>query len=301
MLQITGTTKLLGVIGHPISHTLSPLMHNAAIDRLGLDYKYVPFDVAPADLATALAGFAVIGVVGCSVTIPHKQAIMPLLTSITPLATAVGAVNTIWRTPTGWQGTNTDVAGFIAPLVAMGRNWGDTTVLILGNGGAARAVVAGCHQLGCSSIQVFGRDAAKLAEFGASWQDIELVTIAGDKPTPINVKTHLWADLANFTDRDNLLLVNSTPIGMHPHVDASPIDRAIFQHIGANSIAYDLIYTPRPTKFLELATECGLLAIDGTEMLVQQGAIAFELWLQQVPPVDIMREIVLKREFDGKK
>lgn len=294
MLQITGTTKLLGVIGHPISHTLSPLMHNAAIDRLGLDYKYVPFNVAPADLATALAGFAAIGVVGCSVTIPHKQAIMPLLTSITPLATAVGAVNTIWQTPTGWQGTNTDVAGFIAPLVAMGRNWGDTTALILGNGGAARAVVAGCHQLGCGNIHVFGRDATKLAEFGASWQDIELAAIDGDKPTPIDVNTHLWADLAKFTDRDKLLLVNSTPIGMHPHVDASPIDLEIFQQIGANSIAYDLIYTPRPTKFLQLATERGILAIDGTEMLVRQGAIAFELWLQQLPPVDIMREIVLK-------
>jgi shikimate dehydrogenase len=294
MLQITGTTKLLGVIGHPIAHTLSPLMHNAAIDRLGLDYKYVPFDVAPADLATALAGFAAIGVVGCSVTIPHKQAIMPLLANITPLATAVGAVNTIWQTPTGWHGTNTDVAGFIAPLEVMGRNWSDTTALILGNGGAARAVVAGCHQLGCGNIHVFGRDAAKLAQFGASWRDIELVAIDRDRPTPIDVKTHLWAELASFIDRDNLLLVNSTPIGMYPHVDTSPIDREIFQHIGTNSIAYDLIYTPRPTKFLSLATERGLVAIDGTEMLVRQGAIAFELWLQQVPPVDIMREIVLK-------
>jgi shikimate dehydrogenase len=155
-------------------------------------------------------------------------------------------------------------------------------------------VVAGCHQLGCGNIHVFGRDGLKLAKFGESWQDIELVTIDRDTPTPVKISTHLWANLAEFTDRNNLLLVNSTPIGMYPHVDASPIDREIFEKIGINSIAYDLIYTPRPTKFLSLATECGLQAIDGTEMLVQQGAIAFELWLKQAPPVDIMREIVLK-------
>jgi shikimate dehydrogenase len=294
MPQITGTTKLLGVIGHPVAHSLSPVIHNAAIEHLGLDYRYVPFAVTPANLATALAGFAAIGVVGCSVTIPHKQAIMPLLANITPLAEAVGAVNTIWNTPAGWQGTNTDVAGFISPLMLMDRDWEQTSVLILGNGGAARAVVAGCHQLGCGNIHVFGRDATKLAAFRSSWQDSHLRVTDRPTPTPVKIDPHLWDELSAFVDRDNLLIVNCTPIGMHPQVADSPISAEIIQSVGANAIAYDLIYTPRPTKFLQLAKERETIAIDGTEMLVQQGAIAFELWLQSPAPIEIMRQTLLE-------
>ncbi len=302
MPHITGTTKILGVIGNPISHSLSPIIHNAAIEQLGLDYRYLAFPVAPADLAAALAGFAAIGVIGCSVTIPHKQAIMSLLTEITPLATAVGAVNTVWNTPTGWHGTNTDVAGFVSPLAAMQRDWSQTTVAILGNGGAARAVVAGCHQLGCGDIHVFGRDAAKLAEFKSSWQNVQLSVAGGDSPSerlrqqpvPVKIETHLWDQLANLISRDNLLLINSTPIGMHPQVEDSPISAGIMEKIGADSIAYDLIYTPRPTRFLQLAAAQGVIAIDGTEMLVQQGAAAFELWFQQRAPIGIMREKLME-------
>jgi shikimate dehydrogenase len=293
-MVITGTTKILGVIGNPIAHSLSPIIHNAAIEHLGLDYRYLAFPVAPAHLATALDGFAAIGLVGCSVTIPHKQAIIPLLTEITPLAKAVGAVNTVWNTPKGWKGTNTDVAGFVSPLAAMQRDWRKTTVVILGNGGAARAVVAGCHQLGCGEIHVIGRDATKLAEFKSSWAEIQLPIANSDLPTQVSIQTHLWTDLPNVVGKDNLLLVNSTPIGMYPQVENSPIDAELMAKIGADSIAYDLIYTPRPTKFLQLAKQAGMTTIDGTEMLVQQGAAAFELWLQQSPPVDIMRQTLIE-------
>jgi shikimate dehydrogenase len=297
-MVITGTTKILGVIGSPISHSLSPIIHNAAIDHLGLDYRYLAFPVAPDRLATALAGFAAIGLVGCSVTIPHKQAIMPLLTEITPLAQAVGAVNTVWNTPTGWHGTNTDVAGFVSPLAAMQRDWSNTTVAILGNGGAARAVVVGCHQLGCGSIHVFGRDAAKLTQFKSSWADIQLPSAGSDTLTQVTIETHLWAELPTLSNKNNLLLVNSTPIGMYPQVDTSPMSAEMIQGIGANSLAYDLIYTPRPTKFLQLAKDAGMITIDGTEMLVQQGAAAFELWLAQSPPIDIMRQTLVQYLHD---
>jgi shikimate dehydrogenase len=293
MPQITGTTRLLGVIGNPIGHSLSPVMHNAAIEYLDLDCIYVAFPVTSANLATAVAGFEAIGVIGCSVTIPHKQAIVPLLADITPLAKAVGAVNTIWNTPMGWQGTNTDVAGFISPLAAMQRDWTQTTAVILGNGGAARAVVAGCHQLGCGQIQVVGRDSAKLANFNQSWQDIQLATTASDRPLPVNFQTQLWTEIPALITQPNLLLVNSTPIGMHPHIDASPISAEIMQGLSQGSIAYDLIYTPRPTKFLQLATARGAIAIDGVEMLVQQGAVAFKLWLQKSAPVNTMRQALL--------
>ena len=294
-MVITGTTKILGVIGNPISHSLSPIIHNAAIEHLGLDYRYLAFPVAPERLTTALEGFAAIGLVGSSVTIPHKQAIMPLLAEITPLAQAVGAVNTIWNTSTGWHGTNTDVAGFVSPLAAIQRDWSSTTVAILGNGGAARAVVVGCHQLGCGKIQVFGRDAAKLERFQSSWADIQLPMAGSETQQQVTITTHLWTELSASIDKDNLLLVNSTPIGMYPHIEDSPIGAEMILGIGANSISYDLIYTPQPTKFLQLAKDAGMTTIDGTEMLVQQGAAAFELWLQQPAPIQIMRQALTQQ------
>jgi shikimate dehydrogenase len=296
MHQITGTTKLLGVIGDPIAHSLSPVMHNAAIAKLGDDYVYVAFPVTPANLATALAGFSAMGVVGCNVTIPHKQAIIPLLAEISPLAQAVGAVNTIWKTEIGWQGTNTDVAGFIAPLEAIEREWGETTAVILGNGGAARAVVAGCHQLGCGEIHVLGRDEAKLGTFARSWLNVDLAVNGEDLPRLVKLQTHLWDELARLIDRENLVLINSTPIGMHPHIDSSPVGEELMLKLRAGAIVYDLIYTPRPTKLLELAQAVpGVTAIDGLEMLVQQGAVALTLWLQQPAPVEIMRQALLDR------
>jgi shikimate dehydrogenase len=296
MPQITGTTKLLGVIGNPIAHSLSPVMHNAAIAKLGLDYAYVAFPVTPPNLATAIDGFAAIGIVGCNVTIPHKQAIIPLLAEITPLAQAVGAVNTIWKTDKGWQGTNTDVAGFIAPLEAIERDWGNTTAVILGNGGAARAVVAGCHQLGCGEIQVVGRDEAKLEDFRDSWEGVELAVNGQSTPRLVKLQTHLLNELATLIDRENLLLINSTPIGMHPEINTSPVGEELMLKLKAGAIVYDLIYTPRPTKFLQLAQRTeGVIAIDGAEMLVRQGAVALELWLKQSAPVEVMRQALLDR------
>lgn len=295
MSQITGTTRILGVIGNPIAHSLSPIIHNAAISHLGLDCVYVAFPVAPDDLDTALAGFAAIDLIGCSVTIPHKQAIMPFLTQISPLAEAVGAVNTIRKTPNGWEGTNTDVAGFISPLTAIERDWTQMTAVILGNGGAARAVVAGCHQLGCSKICVVGQDVAKLARFQHSWQVVKLTTNNSTLPLPVNFTTHIWDELLSLIATENLLLINCTPVGMHPQIESSPVSAEIMQGLKPSAIAYDLIYTPSPTKFLELATERGAISIDGVAMLVNQGAVAFEWWLRQPAPVAVMFEALIDR------
>jgi shikimate dehydrogenase len=295
MPKITGTTKILGVIGNPIGHSLSPVMHNAAIAKLDLDYLYAAFPVTPPNLATALEGFAAIGIVGCNVTIPHKQAVIPLLSEITPLAQAVGAVNTIWKTDKGWKGMNTDVAGFIAPLEVIERDWGNTTTVVLGNGGAARAVVAGCHQLGCGEIRVLGRDEAKLKDFSDSWSNVELSVNGQSTPRSVKLQTHLWDELATLIDRENLLLINSTPIGMYPH-EATPVSEELMLKLKSNAIVYDLIYTPRPTKFLQLAQRVeGVRTIDGVEMLVQQGAVALTLWLGQAAPVEVMRQALLDR------
>jgi len=151
--MITGTTKLLGVIGYPIAHSLSPVMHNSAIGHLGMDYVYLPLPVKPENLSQAIEGFRAIDLQGFNVTIPHKQAILPLLTEVSAIAHAVGAVNTVWWTGHHWAGTNTDVAGFVAPLKAGERDWSQATAVVLGNGGAARAVVVGCQHLGFANIQ----------------------------------------------------------------------------------------------------------------------------------------------------
>lgn len=283
-LTITGKTKLLGVIGHPVEHSLSPVMHNAAIATLGLNYVYLPLPVKPEDLPLALAGFAAIDIVGFNVTIPHKQAIVPLLSEVSPIAQAVGAVNTVWRTETGWSGTNTDVQGFLAPLQEYNRNWSQAVAVILGYGGAARAVVAALAQLGVRQIQVVGRHPQKLKDFVDSWENANLA---------VNISGHNWVELPDLISSANLV-VNTTPIGMYPQVNESPLSAEIMAKLPQNAIAYDLIYTPNPTVFLQLAKERGAIAIDGLEMLVQQGAAALQSWLQQPVPIDVMRQSLRK-------
>lgn len=281
--MITGKTKLLGVIGHPVEHSLSPVMHNAAIAHLKLDYVYLPLPVKPEDLDEALKGFAAIGLTGFNITIPHKQAILPFLSSISPVAQAVGAVNTVWRTDQGWAGTNTDVEGFVAPLLTDNKNWNGAVAVILGNGGAARAVVAGCEQLGCKEIYLVGRNALKLQEFRASWSNSSFQVL----------QIQTWEKLPDLLARADLL-VNTTPVGMYPHGDSSPLSADEISQLPKGAIAYDLIYTPRPTRFLQLAKAKGAIAIDGLEMLIGQGAAALKIWLQQPPPVDIMRQFLLQ-------
>ena len=276
---LTGATQVWGIIGHPVEHSLSPPMQNAALVQLGIDGVYVPFPVLPEELPTAIAGLWSLGIQGFNVTIPHKQTVMAQLATVTELGQAVGAVNTVWRTAAGWAGTNTDVTGFMAPLQTGDRNWAESRVVILGNGGAARAVVAGCVKLGCTEIWLVGRNADKLQAFVDSWQT---------SPLQPQLQTCLTEQLEPLLPQTQLL-VNTTPVGMHPHVDAAPITAQQMARLPAGAIAYDLIYTPSPTQFLKLAAARGLTTFDGTEMLVQQGAAALEIWIQRAPPVDLMR------------
>ena len=279
--MITGKTKLLGVIGHPIEHSLSPVMHNAAIAQLNLDYVYLPLPVKPEDLEVAIAGFAALGLVGFNVTIPHKQAVLPLLSNVSPIAKAVGAVNTVWRTDDLlWTGTNTDIEGFIAPLRTFDRDWRQTVAVVLGYGGAARAVVAGCAQLGCSQIHITGRNQVNLNKFLNSWVDSGLTA---------NLQVHPWEEMPQLISQATLL-INTTPVGMHPNVKASPVSVEQMANLPIGAIVYDLIYNPKPTQFLRQAQAQEAIIIDGLEMLVQQGAAALQIWLQQSVPVDAMRQ-----------
>ena len=284
-MQITGKTKLLGIIGNPIEHSMSPVIQNMALKTLDLDYVYIPFQVEKDDLATVFAGFKAINLRGFNVTIPHKQNVIPLLAHITDTAKMIGAVNTVWLEEDGWHGTNTDIDGFIAPLQKNDRDWSTITPLVLGNGGASRAVIVGCNQLGCPEIKVVGRNLDKLKAFQESWQNTGLRS---------KISIHLWDELNNPNlIAESQLIVNTTPIGMYPNVNDSVLTIEQNQNIQPDTIAYDLIYIPRPTLFLQKAQQQGAITIDGSQMLVEQGAVGFKIWTGESAPTDIMLETLL--------
>ncbi len=293
-LPITGRTALVGVLGDPVRHSLSPAMHNAALAELGLEWAYLALPAPAADLATVVRGLEAMGCRGLSVTIPHKQAVAELCRERSPLAQRVGAVNTLVPLDGGgWMGTNTDVEGFMAPL--RHGPWQGKRALVLGCGGSARAVVAGLVELGFGAITVAARRPEALAAFAQScgpW---------APQLTPL-----AWSDLGSPTDHDLAqtaltqadLVVNTTPIGMASATDpaavkACPLDPAQLDQLRPGATVYDLIYTPRPTQLLRQAARRGCPTQDGLEMLVQQGAAALRLWsgLETVP-TDAMRTAV---------
>ena len=289
----SGSTALVGVLGDPVRHSLSPAMHNAALAALGLDWVYLALPVAAADLATVVAALEALDCRGLNGTIPHKHAVAALAAELSPLAQRLGAANTLVRRPGGgWLGTNTDVEGFLAPL-REGNRPGQRAV-VLGCGGSALAVLAGLEQLGFSSIAVAGRNATALAALQAGCRDwlpaLEPLawTTADDE--------RLLQALAQAD-----LVVNCTPVGMASSRDPmaanrSPLAAAALDRLRPGSGVYDLIYTPRPTTLLRGAAERGCRTWDGLEMLVQQGAAALRLWSgRDTVPVAAMRQAALER------
>ena len=279
--SVLGTTKILGVIGFPVSHSLSPIMHNAAIAAMGLDYVYVPLPIDVNDLPAAIAGLkAIQSVQGFNLTIPHKVEVIPLLDEVLPIAKSVGAVNTVKRIGDRWVGTNTDVAGFLEPLQQLNYDdWTQRPAVILGSGGAAKAVVAACLKLGCPVIHVVGRDPKKMKKFHG---------VMTNQLQDYNLRVHPWASIPQLLEVAGII-INATPIGMSNDPN-TPISEVEMELLPSHAIAYDLIYTPRPTKFLQIAAARGLKAIDGLEMLINQGAIGLEWWLEQPVPIEIMRQ-----------
>ena len=292
-----GSTALVGVLGDPVRHSLSPAMHNAALAALGLDWVYLALPVAAADLATVVTALEALDCRGLNVTIPHKQAVAALAAELSPLAQRLGAVNTLVRRPEGgWLGTNTDVEGFLAPLRKgnrPGQRAPGQRAVVLGCGGSALAVLAGLEQLGFNSIAVAGRNANALAALQAGCRDW-LPALEPLAWTTANDERLLQA----LAQAD--LVVNCTPVGMASSRDPmaanrSPLAAAALDRLRPGSGVYDLIYTPRPTTLLRGAAERGCRTWDGLEMLVQQGAAALRLWSgRDTVPVDAMRQAALE-------
>ena len=254
-------------MGYPVTYSLSPLMHNRALEVLQLDYVYLAFPVPIDRFSEVMAGFfACESIVGFNLTIPHKEQILPYLKDISPLAQTVGAVNTVKRSGGGWVGTNTDVDGFCQPLVSFSL----ATALILGSGGAAKATIVGCQKLGIKTIHVAGRSPDKLARLADQF--------------PVTI--HPWERIDPLLPHLDLV-VNCTPIGMADQ-PGSPLSPSQIQNLPPNTIVYDLIYTPRPTPLLQLAQARGLTTIDGLAMLLHQGALALEFWLEVPAPLNAM-------------
>jgi shikimate dehydrogenase len=283
---IDGHTQLVGLIGWPVEHSLSPAMHNAAFDALGLNWRYVPLPVPPGQVEAAVRGLAALGFRGANVTVPHKQAVMGALDSITPAAKALGAVNTlvVGRNASGAataSGYNTDSRGFVGALRQGGFEPEDGgSTVVVGAGGAARAVVFGLLWSGLGQITVLNRTPERAQS---------LVSDLGDRPQdatrlralPLTPETLI--ESARIAD----LLVNATTVGMWPHVTGSiwPDGVPIPTHLAV----FDLVYNPLETSLLRQARGSGARAIDGLGMLVRQGALAFEMWAGEEAPVEVMR------------
>lgn len=254
----------LGIIGHPLGHTLSPLLHCTLMNHLGLHGEYRAYDIPSAELKVRLAELRNAGLRGLNVTIPHKVAILELLDGLSDEALLIGAVNTVVMEESGLFGYNTDVAGFLAGLP---RPVTGERALVLGGGGAARAVIAGLLRQQVSSIMLAVRNPDKA----------HLVRVCG-MLTGIETAVTVMAleDLPSLAECG--LVVNTTPVGMSPHTDESPLNAAQIKTLPLHALVYDLIYRPRQTRLLAMAEAQGLSTQDGLEMLVHQGLEAFYLW-----------------------
>ncbi len=283
---ITGKTRLSGIIGNPIEHTLSPIMHNAAFQSLGLDYVYLPFRVEAAALKAAVNGLRAVNLAGFNVTIPHKVAIIPLLDDMAPLAEKIGAVNTVVNTKGVLKGYNTDAGGFLRALLAQDVAPEEKKVVILGAGGAARAISFALAERG-ARLTIINRSVdhaqacvTKIREhFGAAPKALSL--------NESNLEMALL-------DAD--VVVNTTSLGMSPAISETPMPGGLLR---PGMVVFDIVYNPVETRFLKEARNAGAKVIDGLDMLVEQGALAFELWTGEKAPAKIMKQSLV--EVLGKK
>ena len=290
MPQITSQTAVIGVIGHPIAHSFSPQMHNAAIRALGMDCCYVAFHVLPDRVGEAVAGVRALGLRGLNVTVPYKQAVMPFLDEISEEASAIGAVNTIALRDDKLLGYNTDVYGILAALrLGAGLDPLPEEVVVLGAGGAARGIVyalATCDAV--RRITVLNRTVPKAERLaqemaGRAARRQPLRTLAGSVDVS---EVRAASETAG-------LIINATSVGMHPHEGASVIEDASSFHPG--QVLFDTVYNPRRTRLMDVARSGGAAAYNGLDMLVYQGAKSFEIWTDITPPVQAMRDALQGR------
>ncbi|MFO7820404.1 MAG: shikimate dehydrogenase, partial [Halanaerobacter sp.] len=266
-----------GLFGYPVEHSLSPAMHNDAFQELGLNHVYLPFSVDPDNLEEAVAGVRGLNIAGVNVTIPHKQEVIPFLDDLSEEAELIGAVNTIVNQKGTLTGHNTDGRGFIRSLKEE-TDFAATEgkALLIGAGGAARAIAFQLALAGIEELVISDLDSAKA----------ENLSDEIDKNLDLEVRAVEQEEVDDLIAELDLL-VDATPVGMHPHVDVDPVVSAEVMH--DELIVYDVVYNPRETVLLQAAQEAGAQAVSGLGMLLYQGVIAFEIWTGEEAPVEVMR------------
>ena len=274
-------TKLVGLLGQPLGHSFSPAMHNRAFEALGLNFCYLPIEVADENLETVTAGIARMNFAGYNITIPHKIRIMDCLDAIDPLAQAIGAVNTVIIQDGRSTGYNTDGIGFIQSLeITSGLTVKDRSVVILGSGGAARAIAMTLAHRGASRITVCNRTERKALALS-----LDVNRQGRDCCTAIPMLAGPMEAVLGDTD----ILVNTTSVGMHPQKELIPIkETMIHDHL----VVCDIVYNPRRTQFLKVAQQKGCRIVEGLGMLVYQGAASFQLWTGQEAPISTMFDAI---------
>lgn len=264
-IDIDGKTRLLGLMGDPVEHTLSPVIHNTLSEILGLNNVYVPFHVKKEGLAKAVEGAFQLNILGLNVTVPHKNNVIASLCSVSDEGLAIGAVNTLVRTENGYRGYNTDMLGLTREIKSYGIELDGRKVIILGAGGAAKAVAYMCMAEKASDIYILNRTLEKATEIA------EHMNSFFGRQTIRAMKLSDWRDLEG-----KYIVIQSTSIGLKPDNDRAVIEDEDFYRMIDTGV--DLIYSPFETKFMKLCRRNGAKAYNGLKMLLYQGIIAYELW-----------------------
>jgi len=276
---ISGKTRVCGVIGDPIEHTMSPVMHNTAFNELGLDYIYIAFRVPREELGKAIAGMRALSITGLNVTIPHKVSVIPYLDKLDPLAKKIGAVNTIVNNNKVLTGYNTDASGFLQALLDKGVEPAGKNVAILGAGGVSRAISFSLADRG-ANLAILNR------KLELDWAEklAKEISDAFKKEVPA-LELNENNLTANMEKTD--ILVNATSVGMTPNNNETPVPVRLLR---PGLVIFDAVYNPIQTRLRREAETAGAETISGIDMLVWQGALAFEKWTGLKAPVELMKK-----------
>lgn len=272
-MVIKGSTKVVGLIGEPVEHSFSPPMHNEAFKILGLDYVYVPFNVSPDNLKSAIEGANSLNIQGLNVTIPHKINVIKYLKELDPIAELIGAVNTIDFK--NLKGYNTDGIGCIRAIEEVTKIK-DKNIVVAGAGGAARAIVFYLAKYGAEEVNILNRNLKKAENLASDLLASNLIS---------NVNSSDISEISKFiSDAD--ILIDTTPIGMHPNVSDEPIVKAADIH--EELVVNDIVYNPNETVLLKEAIKANAKVVYGIKMLLYQGAESFKIWTGREAPIDVM-------------
>jgi len=278
-MEINGTTRLCGLIGNPVEHTVSPQIHNTLAEKMGINLAYLPFYVEKGRLEDAVRGAEALYALGVNVTIPYKTDVIAYLQEIDPMAEVMGSVNTLVRTDGGWKGYNTDLNGLFRAMQEDGAALEGEKVLILGAGGVARTAAFLCAQKDASFVYILNRSVERAQALA---QEVEEKT----------GYSHIRAMALSEWDRlprERFLAIQCSSVGLYPDQDAAIIEEAAFYdriHTG-----YDLIYRPAVTKFMQMVENAGGKAYNGLKMLLYQGIEAFEKWNEVTVPDELASEV----------